>query len=75
MSEVDQQRGEREMEGVFSLINSTAGFLGFTDSWDLIDDGLFACGDGQGFLCSRLPVFLCVLTKILYFISDTQRTC
>lgn len=46
-----ERNREKEIEGVFSLINSTAGFLGFTESWDLIDDGLLTCGDSRTFYC------------------------
>lgn len=48
MSEADRQGG-RMRERVFSLINSTAGSLGFTECWALIDDGLFTCGDREAF--------------------------
>ena len=53
--------------GVFGLINSTAAFLGFTESWDLTDDGLFTCGDRQAFRCGSAENFIHLLSVKMFF--------
>lgn len=72
---------KRMRERVLSLINSTAGFLSFTECWDLIDDGLFTCGDRRGFRCSSAETSHINSAELLffvffpnYFISWMQKT-